>query len=176
MGTRHLTSVIDENGDEILTMYGQWDGYPTGHGQAIKDAFGHHTLTNGLSSRDCEHLANRMGCLAAQIVAHFKGSNTAENSFHINKPGTRDVGEEFHYILKPENIDYMTRFDAKGRIMLEVYGGPMTFFGSPSEAGATKPIWSGPLADFDPEQAQANYEAAYEIMTDDEKGPKRETA
>ena len=32
MGTRHLITVFDEQGDLKVAQYGQWDGYPSGQG------------------------------------------------------------------------------------------------------------------------------------------------
>ena len=34
MGTRHITAVVSE-GQFVVAQYGQWDGYPTGAGNAI---------------------------------------------------------------------------------------------------------------------------------------------
>ena len=34
MGTRHITAVVNE-GQFVVAQYGQWDGYPTGAGNAI---------------------------------------------------------------------------------------------------------------------------------------------
>lgn len=35
MGTRHLQTVIDKDGNMKLSQYGQWDGYPSGQGLDI---------------------------------------------------------------------------------------------------------------------------------------------
>ena len=32
MGTRHLTKVINKDGEIVVAQYGQWDGYPSGQG------------------------------------------------------------------------------------------------------------------------------------------------
>jgi hypothetical protein len=142
MGTRCLTAVLDEKGDEILTMYRHMDGYPDGHGKELKEAFGHVKMVNGLSGD--ESVANGAGCLAAQIVAHFK---TEPGSIYIYPPNARDCGEEYLYVLKPVDAD----------IHMIVYGGPMTAFGFPSKEGATSPIWEGPLSEFDSATADEKY-------------------
>ena len=36
-----------------------------------------------------------MGCLAAQIVSHFKGDRAGD--FYLYASGTRDVGEQYIY-------------------------------------------------------------------------------
>lgn len=35
MGTRHVQYVINQNGEEKVAQYGQWDGYPSGQGLDI---------------------------------------------------------------------------------------------------------------------------------------------
>lgn len=147
MGTRCLTAVVDSRGNEILTMYRQMDGYPDGHGNELKEAFGNIKMVNGLTGDS--NVANGAGCLAAQIVAHFK---TEPGSFYIEKPGARDRGEEYLYMLTVPSAEGFG--DPTEPIMLSVYSGPMTAFGCPSKEGANKPIWSGPLSDFDAEAAE----------------------
>jgi len=122
-------------------MYAQYDGYPSGHGAELKDKLGRLTLVNGLTGSS--DVANGMGCFAAQLVAAFKDK---PGGFYLYKPGARDFGEEYCYRIFPHD----------GIIRLEVFSGPVTAFGLASEAGANKPIWEGPLADFDHEAAESN--------------------
>lgn len=74
MGTRCLTHFRDR--DTILcTLYRQMDGYPDGHGQELADFLNGFKVVNGINSRDEEEypkLANGLGCLAAQVISHFK--------------------------------------------------------------------------------------------------------
>lgn len=75
MGTRSLTRVISESGKTILTMYRQYDGYVEGgHGDELVKFLKGMVITNGIrvDSGRPEKSANGMGCLAAQLVAHFK--------------------------------------------------------------------------------------------------------
>ena len=157
MGTRSLTCIMDGN-QEILTMYQQWNGYPNGVGNNLKEAFGGTEIVNGLGANQ-SNIANGMGCLAAQLVAKFK---TEPGSVYIEPAGTRDCGEEYVYTLSEKD----------SRVYLEMYGGPVTFFGGSSKKGATEPIWHGFLADFDAEAAKEAYNRAYEEWSDEEKGPK----
>ena len=74
MGTRSLTRVISESGKTILTMYRQYDGYVEGgHGDELVKFLKGMVITNGIRvGGQLEKSANGMGCLAAQLVAHFK--------------------------------------------------------------------------------------------------------
>jgi len=81
MGTRSLTFVYtdhygSETGPEpIVNMYRQFDGYPSGHGLELSEFLNSfEAITNGIPFGDTRKLANGMGCLAAQLIAHFKQS------------------------------------------------------------------------------------------------------
>jgi hypothetical protein len=79
MGTRSLTTFIetykDDSGkqkkQEIVTMYRQYDGYPTGHGLDLAQFLSKGKMVNGIGLDDTI-VFNGMGCLTAQVVAHFK--------------------------------------------------------------------------------------------------------
>ena len=80
MGTRSLTFVYetythDEGNvehDPIIKLYRQYDGYPEGHGLELANFLAPYHIVNGLGGDTKEKVANGMGCLAAQLVAHFK--------------------------------------------------------------------------------------------------------
>lgn len=73
MGTRSLTIIYDEfDNKPICAMYRQMDSYMSGHGKDLKEAFGDFQIINGIILGDNLKKANGMGCLAAQIVSHFK--------------------------------------------------------------------------------------------------------
>lgn len=115
MGTRHLTVVYNKDGTEIINMYGQYDGYPGGHGIDLAEFLDGMRIVNGLSMDD-DKIANGMCCLAAQVIAHFKRE---AGGFYMQAPGVRDVGEEFIY--------HITNKDGYPNIKLTK--GPVTFFG-----------------------------------------------
>lgn len=79
MGTRSTTLFIetykDESGkqkkNKIVVMYRQYDGYPSGHGQELAEFLSKGKLVNGILGNN-EIVFNGMGCLTAQVVAHFK--------------------------------------------------------------------------------------------------------
>lgn len=120
MGTRALV-IVNEGNKELLTLFKHWDGYPDGLGQTIKDKFGPYTIVNGLSG-DTTNQANRMGCFAAQLVAHLK---TGVGDVSIEPTGERDFGEEYTYVLSERDR----------RIWCDVYAGAMTFFGMSAPEG-----------------------------------------
>jgi hypothetical protein len=53
-------------------MYRQFDGYPKGHGLELAEFLNSKTIINGFQDQTMATHANGMGCLAAQMVAHFK--------------------------------------------------------------------------------------------------------
>lgn len=78
MGTRSNTVVRERYGANaefkpILNMYGQMDGYPSGHGLALAGFLTGLKIVNGIGlNKPEQRIANGPGCLAAQLVAHFK--------------------------------------------------------------------------------------------------------
>lgn len=126
MGTRSLTNVID-NGDIILTLYRQFDGYPSGHGSDIKDALSGKSLVNGYN--DANEQINGMPSAAVMLVASVADRNPdgkpVTGNFYIYEPGSTDCGEEFVYDL----------FEKDGLIHLKcssdntlIYDGPLDDF------------------------------------------------
>ena len=95
MGTRSCTNVYDYDGKPIVSMYRQYDGYYSGHGQELADFIAKLTLVNGLSG-DTTNLANGPGCLAAQIVAHFKTLCGAVGGIYLYPPN-EDNSQEYNY-------------------------------------------------------------------------------
>lgn len=93
MGTRSLTFVYD--GDiPVLNLYRQYDGYPSGHGRELAEFLsGIEAVTNGISG-DSRRTANGMGCLAAQLVAHFK---TEVGQFYIHPVTDTECGQDYEY-------------------------------------------------------------------------------
>ena len=76
MGTRSTTTIW-ENDKKLLSFYRQYDGYPTGHGQALADFLKEFDIMNGIRYPDQRYdttrpRANGAQCLAAQVLVHFK--------------------------------------------------------------------------------------------------------
>lgn len=101
MGTRCLTFVYD--GDSaVINMYRQFDGYPSGHGQELFEFLSQFdAVVNGLSFNETRKVANGMGCLAAQMIAHFK--QTA-GGFYIHPVTDTDCGQEYEYHVYEDKV------------------------------------------------------------------------
>jgi hypothetical protein len=86
--------------EEIVVLYRQYDGYPTGHGRDLLSFLNNMEIVNGISNNEERKIANGMGCLSAQVVAYLK---EAPGDFYLHSAGTRDIGEEFIYTLYYKN-------------------------------------------------------------------------
>jgi hypothetical protein len=110
MGTRSLTHVIEtykDNGKKkkqtLLTMYRQYDGYPSGHGADLVEFLEGSRVVNGYTSSDMvseKRVFNGTGCLAAQLVAHFK---KGIGGFYLHRPNTKDCGENYTYDIEVDS-------------------------------------------------------------------------
>jgi len=98
MGTRSLTKFFDENGDEIVVLYRQMDGYPSGHGLELANFLSQFTVVNGMRLDESCKIANGMGCLAALTISYFKGE--APGGFYLYPAGTKDCWEEYVYEIR----------------------------------------------------------------------------
>ena len=96
MGTHSLTFVHDgDNAKPFVCMCRQMDGYPSGHGHglALQQFLKPIRMINGIGS-DSEHIANGAGCLAAQMIAHFKDG---PGGIYVYAPTTKDAWQEYEY-------------------------------------------------------------------------------
>jgi len=88
MGTRSLTFVYDGDEKPFVCMYRQFDGYPSGHGKELAEFLKPLKMVNGLR-------VDGAGCLAAQMVAHFK--NGPDGIYlYAPEPGA-DHWQDFEY-------------------------------------------------------------------------------
>lgn len=102
MGTRSLTFVYDDENQPIINMYAQWDGYPSGHGADLADFLNQfEAITNGIRVGDERKTANGMGCLAAQLVAHFK---VGVGSFYLYPVTEKLCGQEYEYHIYKDRV------------------------------------------------------------------------
>ncbi|WP_196300473.1 hypothetical protein, partial [Streptococcus pneumoniae] len=84
---------------QIVCMYRQFDGYPSGHGKELAEFLTGIKMVNGISRDDeKQRIANGAGCLAAQIVEHFKRENGAGGIYLM--PFDVDAGQEYIYKVK----------------------------------------------------------------------------
>ncbi len=145
-----MTIVLDEDGNEICVLYRQFDGYPTGHGEELREFMNGFRVVNGYgSTNENIKMANGMGCLAAQLIAHFKNGI---GGFYLHAAGTRDCGEEYIYTIYQQK-DHVVLPEA---IWLKLQAGAVTYFGLPGTKQANMPvIFEGLLDEFDPPTVEA---------------------
>ena len=102
MGTRSLTYIEESYGENrekkqnILCMYRQYDGYLSSYGMDLAKFLQDFTVVNGYNSLTPKRAANGMGCLAAQLIAHFKDGI---GNVYIYHPDAEDCGEEYTYTI-----------------------------------------------------------------------------
>ncbi len=142
MGTRSLVHVKNESGQTLVSMYRQFDGYPSGMGQDIFNALngGKVRVCNGFSGNDQNpKVFNGMGCLAAHLVGALKTptndpdqkTNSIGNVYIVNLNASNS-GEEYVYTLSMKANKVMIE-------VVKVYGDIV--------------LYNGPLASFNPEEA-----------------------
>jgi len=141
MGTRSLTFVYEQYGEEqkpIINLYRQFDGYPTGHGAELAEFLNSGKLVNGLRSGEGTRSFNGMGCLAAQMVAHFK---MEAGQFYLHPTDVTDCGQDYEYHI------YSESGLLSGELFrIEVYNCGCNFFGV---SGDTRELeFKGTLAEF----------------------------
>jgi hypothetical protein len=109
MGTRALTFVYD--GDKpIVNLYRQYDGYPSGHGRELAEFLDGFKVVNGIG-RETTRIANGMGCLAAQVVAHFKDS---VGGFYIHSVESTECGQDYEYHVYQKDKELRVRITDRG--------------------------------------------------------------
>jgi hypothetical protein len=103
MGTRSLTFVYDDYNDTaFINMYRQFDGYPEGHGAELAEFLNSFDdIVNGIPVGDKRKLANGMGCLAAQMIAHFK---TEVGNFYLYPVTVKDCGQDYEYHVHKNRV------------------------------------------------------------------------
>lgn len=113
MGTRSLTRVIPRQKGlsysdghlhpekAVVNMYRQEDGYPEGHGQDLADFLSKFARRGIYVNYESRKVANGTGCLAAQLVKHFKDDAGGIYLETCNgEPG--DCWEQYIYTLYPK--------------------------------------------------------------------------
>jgi hypothetical protein len=96
-------------------LYRQYDGYPSGHGAEIVEFLKQFTMTNGIPvGRDNteRRIANGMGCLAAQFVSAFKGSDAGQ--FYLYPVSAKDCGQDYEYHIYSNGPTFRVKVVNKG--------------------------------------------------------------
>jgi len=143
MGTRSLTHVKNSDGDTLVTIYRQMDGYPSGMGQDLADFLGKATVVNGIGSNQKNpEFFNGMSCMAAWLVAALK-VNSGIGGIYLYPSDSTDCGEEYIYTLTlggEGNIG----FSEERKLMLKcecIYEGGQV-------------LYDGPISEFNGEQVE----------------------
>lgn len=106
MGTQGTIRVY-EGDTEILRFSASSDGYPEGLGREVADFCATKRIVNGISSRHrMAAIANGAGCLAAQLVAHFKEE---VGSFYVVAPGGDEPRYGYEYIVRCPDFKALER-------------------------------------------------------------------
>ena len=134
MGTRALTFVYDGE-TPIINLYRQYDGYPTGHGAELAEFLNGFKIVNGLGPDTPSRIANGMGCLAAQLVSHFKGDEAGQ--FYLYSPQTVECGQDFEYHVYQKDKELRVRITNRG---CNLFGLTMS--------DTNDSIFDGPVAEF----------------------------
>jgi len=102
MGTRSLTTFIQTWTDKekqkkrtqkIVTVYRQFDGYPTGHGMELAEFLTSGEMVNGIGGQQ-HRVFNGIGCLIAQFIKDFKDG---AGGIYVHRGGTTNMWEDYHY-------------------------------------------------------------------------------
>ena len=99
MGTRSLTRVF-QGRTQIVNIYRQYDGYPSGHGKELAEFLALGPLVNGICVGSSERVFNGPGDLAAQLVCHLKQGSATEpevGGIYLEAPSTKDAGQDYEY-------------------------------------------------------------------------------
>ena len=137
MGTRCLTFVYD--GDlsrpALVNLYRQYDGYPSGHGAELAEFLRQfQAITNGIAMGETRKTANGMGCLAAQLIAHFKQS---VGGFYIEPVTATECGQDYEYHVYEKDGELCVLVKDRGCNMFgltmsetneSLFNGPVTRF------------------------------------------------
>lgn len=101
MGTKSLTKVYDNNNKLLVCIYGQFDGYPEGHGKVLSDFIKNKNIINGIGSENTlDNSFNGMYCFAAALVAHLK---TEIGGFYLYPLDTNEDIVNYTYHIRNTN-------------------------------------------------------------------------
>jgi hypothetical protein len=101
MSTPQITHIKDEKGRIICSLYGHWDGDPECYGKKLIKFLSGFTITKGVGDvNNNGKEANGMGCLTAQLVAHFK---TEVGNFYMLPPGAEEWSPDYSYTVSCSN-------------------------------------------------------------------------
>ena len=116
MGTRSTYRVIEQYKNEdgsiennnLVLVYRQYDGYPTGHPLETAEWLATGTVVNGLGMAEERLVFNGAGCLAAQLISKFKDGPGGTYVHNLESRG--ECWEDYLYdviVKEDRTIEYV---------------------------------------------------------------------
>lgn len=98
MGTRHLQTVINKEGETKLSQYGQWDGYPSGQGKDILK------FLRGMNREKYLEEVNKLRTLTPEEDKMVE----ADKEWAKNYPYlSRDCGSKIHQMIQDGEVKFI---------------------------------------------------------------------
>ena len=133
MGCHALTTIKDQEGHHLVTIFRHWDGNPSHHGKQVAEFLVNRPIKSGQPPRHPENgyptMSNGMSDLAAQLIHHLKSDPHSEvgNIHIINRDDAEDHPYiDYYYTIKGSVNDAEANIVASG-------GKGFQFAGSMSE-------------------------------------------
>jgi hypothetical protein len=116
MGTRSTYRVIEQykkedgsiENNNLVLVYRQYDGYPTGHPLETAEWLATGTVVNGLGMAEERLVFNGAGCLAAQLISKFKDGPGGTYVHNLESRG--ECWEDYLYdviVKEDRTIEYV---------------------------------------------------------------------
>jgi hypothetical protein len=116
MGTRSTYRVIEQYKQEdgsiennnLVLVYRQYDGYPTGHPLETAEWLASAKVVNGLGMSETQLVFNGAGCLAAQLISKFKDGPGGTYVHNLESRG--ECWEDYLYdiiVMEDRTIEYV---------------------------------------------------------------------
>lgn len=161
MRTKSLTVIQELSGKEICGLYRNNNGGLTEHGAELKSFLDGFRVVNGVGVVSREKVAFGMGCLAAQIIAHFAQES---DCCYLCPPGTSDCNENYLYTIYHERQSRLSW----PVLSIQVKAGSPLPFGLPGTRRDHMPIiFNGSIKDFEPAEVEIAWQSRKEILTND---------
>jgi hypothetical protein len=134
MGTRSTYRIIEQyknddssiENNELVLVYLQYDGYPTGHPLTTAEWLATGMVVNGLSMNEDKLVFNGAGCLAAQFIDKMKEGAGGTYIYSLKSRGECWENYLYDIIVKEDrSIEYVCYDNDKNKTEL--------FRGTPSE-------------------------------------------
>ena len=127
MGTRSIIRVVDENSGTLVTLYNQYDGYPSGVGAMIYDILGSLEMVNRVHLvADWNNLMNGLGDTARILISQMPSCRI------VPSDGT-NFHQEYEYILYCGPKVFDNSMDYLKLTIIETYSLRVMFDGFLSE-------------------------------------------